>query len=163
MNPDPVKSSGSHRIRIYNTDKMCNNSTCRDKGYLTDLIPVKVPKAKDFVTVDNGIRVSSQEQMAKLKPAFVKPHGTVTAANSSYLTDGASACLLMTEEKAKAMGFKPKAYLRAYTYVSQDPKVSLTAGISSFGWVVRHGKNKYIVYSHNKHEGRFAYIAVLLN
>lgn len=100
----------------------------RDKGYLTDLIPVKVPKAKDFVTVDNGIRVSSQEQMAKLKPAFVKPHGTVTAANSSYLTDGASACLLMTEEKAKAMGFKPKAYLRAYTYVSQDPKDQLLLG-----------------------------------
>ena len=61
--------------------------------------------------------------MAKLKAAFIKPHGTVTAANSSYLTDGASACLLMTEEKAKQYGFKPKAYLRAYTYVSQDPKV----------------------------------------
>ena len=50
--------------------------------------------------------------------------GTVTAANSSYLTDGASACLLMTEEKAKQLGLAPKAYLRAYTYVSQDPKVS---------------------------------------
>ncbi len=98
---------------------------CRDKGYFTDLVPVKVPKAKDFVTADNGIRVSTQEQMAKLKPAFVKPHGTVTAANSSYLTDGASACLIMTEERAKAMGFKPKAYLRAYTYVSQDPKVRI--------------------------------------
>jgi acetyl-CoA acyltransferase len=98
---------------------------CRDKGYFTDLVPVKVPKAKDFVTTDNGIRVSTQEQMAKLKPAFVKPHGTVTAANSSYLTDGASACLIMTEERAKAMGFKPKAYLRAYTYVSQDPKVRI--------------------------------------
>ena len=61
--------------------------------------------------------------MAKLKPAFIKPHGTVTAANSSYLTDGASACLIMTEEKAKQYGFKPKAYLRQYTYVSQDPKV----------------------------------------
>lgn len=100
----------------------------RDKGYLTDLVPVKVPKAKDFVTADNGIRVSTEEQMAKLKPAFIKPHGTVTAANSSYLTDGASACLLMTEEKAKQMGLKPKAYLRAYTYVSQDPKDQLLLG-----------------------------------
>jgi len=103
-------------------------SEARDKGYFTDLVPVKVPKAKDFVTTDNGIRVSTQEQMAKLKPAFVKPHGTVTAANSSYLTDGASACLIMTEERAKAMGFKPKAYLRAYTYVSQDPKDQLLLG-----------------------------------
>ena len=62
--------------------------------------------------------------MAKLKPAFVKPHGSVTAANSSYLTDGASACLLMTEDKAKELGLTPKAYMRAYTYVSQDPKVN---------------------------------------
>ena len=59
--------------------------------------------------------------MAKLKPAFIKPHGTVTAANSSFLTDGASACLIMTEEKAKQLGLRPKAYLRQYTYVSQDP------------------------------------------
>ena len=37
------------------------------------------------VTADNGIRVSTPEQMAKLKPAFIKPHGTVTAANASFL------------------------------------------------------------------------------
>merc|ERR1719223_796318 len=100
----------------------------RDKGYLDDIVPVKVPKGKDFITTDNGIRVSTEQQMAKLKPAFVKPHGSVTAANSSYLTDGASACLLMTEEKAKQLGLAPKAYLRAYTYVSQDPKDQLLLG-----------------------------------
>jgi len=105
-----------------------NAADARDKGYLSDIIPVKVPKSKDFITEDNGIRVSSEAQMAKLKAAFIKPHGTVTAANSSYLTDGASACLLMTEEKAKQYGFKPKAYLRAYTYVSQDPKDQLLLG-----------------------------------
>merc|ERR1719268_544527 len=44
------------------------------------------------------------------------------AANASFLTDGASACLVMTEEKAKALGLRPKAYLRQFTYVSQDPK-----------------------------------------
>jgi len=100
----------------------------RDKGYLSDIVPVKVPKGKDFITTDNGIRVASDEQLAKLKPAFIKPHGTVTAANSSYLTDGASACLIMTEEKAKELGYKPKAYFRAYTYVSQDPKDQLLLG-----------------------------------
>lgn len=100
----------------------------RDKGYLDDIVPVKVPKGKDFITTDNGIRLSTEQQMAKLKPAFVKPHGSVTAANSSYLTDGASACLLMTEEKAKQLGLAPKAYLRAYTYVSQDPKDQLLLG-----------------------------------
>ena len=81
-----------------------------------------------MVQLDNGIRVSTPEQMAKLKPAFIKPHGTVTAANASFLTDGASACLIMTEEKAKELGLKPKAYLRAYTYVSQDPKDQLLLG-----------------------------------
>ena len=81
-----------------------------------------------MVLNDNGIRVSTPAQMAKLKPAFVKPHGTVTAANASYLTDGASACLVMTEDKAKELGMKPKAYLRAYTYVSMDPKDQLLLG-----------------------------------
>ncbi len=52
----------------------------------------------------------------------------MTAANSSYLTDGASACLLMTEEKAKELGFQPKAYLREYVYVSQDPVDQLLLG-----------------------------------
>merc|ERR1719342_934546 len=80
----------------------------QEKGFLSDLIPVKVPKGKDFISIDNGIRVSTEEQMAKLKPAFIKPHGTVTAANSSYLTDGASAALIMTEEKAKQLGLTPK-------------------------------------------------------
>jgi len=100
----------------------------QEDGNLSDIIPVKVPKGKDFITADNGIRPSTEAQMAKLKPAFIKPHGTVTAANASYLTDGASACLLMTEEKAKQLGFTPKAYLRAYTYVSQDPKDQLLLG-----------------------------------
>merc|ERR1712227_1163627 len=100
----------------------------QEKGLLSDVVPVKVPKGKDFVSLDNGIRVSTEEQMAKLKAAFIKPHGTVTAANSSYLTDGASAALVMTEEKAKQLGLKPKAYFRAFTYVSQDPKDQLLLG-----------------------------------
>lgn len=100
------------------------------KGYLEDVVPVKVPGKDKLVSLDNGIRVSTMEQMGKLKPAFIKPHGTVTAANASFLTDGASACLITTEEKAKAMGLKPKAYLRDFVYVSQDPKDQLLLGPS---------------------------------
>nr|XP_056708475.1 trifunctional enzyme subunit beta, mitochondrial [Euleptes europaea] len=99
----------------------------QDEGLLTDIVPFKVP-GKDTVVKDNGIRPSSMEQMGKLKAAFVKPYGTVTAANSSFLTDGASAVLLMSEEKALAMGYKPKAYLRDFVYVSQDPKDQLLLG-----------------------------------
>ena len=112
-------------------DYALRSHTLADKafkeGNLSDLEPVTIPK-KGLVDRDNGIRVSTPEKMAKLKPAFIKPYGTVTAANSSFLTDGASACLLMTEEKAKQMGFKPKAYLRQFIYVSQDPKDQLLLG-----------------------------------
>lgn len=99
-----------------------------DKGYLTDILPYKVPNVADYITKDNGIRPSSMADMAKLKAAFVKPYGTITAANASFLTDGASACLIMSEEKALAIGLKPKAYLRDYVYVSQDPKDQLLLG-----------------------------------
>ena len=57
----------------------------QEEGNLSDVVGFKVPGVDDIVEKDNGIRVSSPEQLAKLKPAFVKPHGTVTAANASYL------------------------------------------------------------------------------
>lgn len=72
--------------------------------------------------------MSTPEQLGKLKPAFIKPHGTVTAANASFLTDGASACLITTEAKAKQLGLKPKAYLRDFVYVAQDPFDQLLLG-----------------------------------
>ncbi|XP_063708465.1 trifunctional enzyme subunit beta, mitochondrial [Culicoides brevitarsis] len=97
-------------------------------GYFTDLVPMKVANVDQLVDKDNGIRVSTKEQLAKLKPAFVKPHGTITAANASFLTDGASACMIMTEAKAKELGLKPKAYLRDFLYVSQDPIDQLLLG-----------------------------------
>ncbi|PAV87746.1 hypothetical protein WR25_03782 [Diploscapter pachys] len=98
-----------------------------DAGKLKDIIPVFLEgKKPTTVAKDNGIRVSTMEQMAKLKPAFVKnAGGTVTAGNASYLTDGASAALIMSEEFALANGYKPKAYLRDFQYVAQDPKDQL--------------------------------------
>jgi len=97
-------------------------------GKLKDIVPVKVPGKATFVTEDNGVRVATPEKLASLRPAFVRPHGTVTAANASFLTDGGSACLIMTEEKAKALGYQPIGYLRDFTYVSQDPKEQLLLG-----------------------------------
>lgn len=98
------------------------------KGLLSDIVPVFVPNKAEPVTRDLGIRVAKPEKLAALKPAFVKEFGTVTAANASYLTDGASACLITTEEKAKQLGLKPKAYLRNFVYVAQDPKDQLLLG-----------------------------------
>ncbi|CAF1215354.1 unnamed protein product [Adineta steineri] len=106
--------------------KLAHEAT--EKGYLDDVVPIHIPGAQDIVSRDNGVRVSTMEQMSKLKPAFIKPHGSVTAANSSYLTDGASASLITSVDKAKELGLKPKAYLRRYVFTSQDPKDQLLLG-----------------------------------
>lgn len=71
---------------------------------------------------DNGIRAdTSLEQMAKLKPVFDRRYGSVTAANSSPLTDGASAVLLMSSDSAQALGYEPLAYIRSYAVAAVDP------------------------------------------
>ena len=54
-------------------------------GLLSDRLDYHVPNTTNVVTADNGIRVSTPAQMAKLKAAFIKPHGTITAANASFL------------------------------------------------------------------------------
>jgi len=94
-----------------------------DGLYSDEIVPV------NGSTAENGIRgESTYEKLARLKPAFIKPHGTVTAANASYLTDGAAATVIMSEDKALELGFKPKAYLREWTFVSCDPFEQLLLG-----------------------------------
>ena len=93
------------------------------KSHIT---PVLYPT---LVEEDNGVRGDSTlEKLSTLKPAFIKPYGTITAANASFLTDGASAALIMSEEKAKELGLRPMAYLSSYLFVSQDPKEQLLLG-----------------------------------
>jgi len=99
-----------------------------EEGKLADRLDFKVPGVAETVTADNGIRVTPMEKMAKLRAAFIKPHGTITAANASFLTDGGSATLIMSESKAKEMGLKPKAIINSYVFVSQDPKDQLLLG-----------------------------------
>lgn len=101
-----------------------------NEGLLDDeLIPAPVPPKFDPVTRDNTFREdTSMEKLEKLSPAFIKPHGTITAGNSSAFTDGASASLIMNEQTARDLGLKPKAYLRSYTYVAQDPEDELLLG-----------------------------------
>ncbi len=100
-------------------------------GRLTaEIAPVYVPpKFDEVVTADNGIRAdTSLEKLATLKPVFDRKYGTVTAGNASPLTDGASAVLLMSEERAKAMGYEPLGYIRSYAYASLDPGDQLLQG-----------------------------------
>jgi len=93
-------------------------------GRLTaEIMPVYVPPKFDSVlTSDNGIREdTSYEQLAALKPVFDKKYGSVTAGNSSPLTDGGACVLLMSEEKAKALGYPPLGIIRSYAYAALDP------------------------------------------
>ena len=83
----------------------------------------------EMVTADEGIRPdSSLETLAKLKPAF-KEDGVVTAGNSSQITDGASAVLIMSEEKAKELGLKPRARFHSFALAGVDPIEMLTGPI----------------------------------
>ncbi len=100
-------------------------------GRLTAEIAPWFPEraGRAVVTADNGIRTdTSLEQMAKLRPVFDRRYGSVTAANSSPLTDGASAVLLMAEEVARALGYEALAYLRSYAVAAVDPGWQLLQG-----------------------------------
>ncbi len=89
---------------------------------------VPVTTQAGTVTRDEIVRSdTSMEKLARLKPAFAEG-GTLTAANSSTLTDGAGAVLLMSEEKAQALGFTPLAAFRSWSYVGVDPADQLLIG-----------------------------------
>jgi acetyl-CoA acyltransferase len=101
-----------------------------DGRFTAQIAPVFPPPRYDrAVTQDNGIRAdSSLEALAKLKPVFDRRYGSLTAGNSSPLTDGGSAVLMMSEERAKALGYQPLGYLRAYAYAAVDPREQLLQG-----------------------------------
>ena len=102
-----------------------------EDGRLTaEIAPVYLPPDYDeVVETDNGIRTdTSLEKLASLKPVFDRKYGSVTAGNSSPLTDGGSAVLLMSEERAKAEGREPMGYIRSWAYAALDPREQLLQG-----------------------------------
>ncbi len=111
----------SHRLAAAGTE---------DGRLTAEMMTVYVPPRYDVaLTSDNGIRTdTSIDQLAALKPVFDKRYGTVTAGNSSPLTDGASAVLLMSEERAHTLGYQPLAYIRSYAYSALDPGEQLLMG-----------------------------------
>ena len=84
-----------------------------------------------LMTTDEGLRDTTMESLAKLKPSFRSEEegGRVTAGNSSQITDGASAILIMSEEKAKALGLTPRARFVNFSLAGDDPRMMLTAPI----------------------------------
>jgi len=94
-----------------------------DSGKLDgEVMRAFIPPFKTEMARDNNIRGdSSLEQLAKLRPAFDRKHGTVTAANSTPLTDGASSLILMKEQRARQLGFEPLGFIRSYAFAAIDP------------------------------------------
>jgi acetyl-CoA acyltransferase len=87
------------------------------------------PRYDEAVTFDTGVRQdTSYEAMSQLKPVFDKRYGTLTAGNSSPLTDGGSAVLLMSEERAKSLGLEPLGFIRSFAFTGVDPGHQLLQG-----------------------------------
>ena len=89
-----------------------------------EIAPVLLPPAYEKVILDdNGARGNiNLDDLAKLRPYFDRHGGTVTVGNSCQISDGACALLVMKEERAKASGFSPLGYIRAYAYVGVEPR-----------------------------------------
>jgi acetyl-CoA acetyltransferase family protein len=122
----------------------------RDEGrYDNELVPLaeiridretgKLIETGETATTDEGIRESSLEALANLKPAF-KADGRITAGNSSQITDGAAAVLIMSEEKAAALGLRPRARFVDFAVAAADPVLMLTAPIPATEKVLERAK-----------------------
>lgn len=102
-------------------------SATNSQKFKDEIVPVLVPQRKgDPVKFAHDEFIKSGvtlESLAKLKPAFKKENGTVTAGNASGINDGAAAVMLMTEEKAKELGLKPLAYVKAYASIGLEPEL----------------------------------------
>ncbi len=116
-----------------------------ERRFENEIVPVAVrdDEGKDtdeVFTTDEGIRPdSSVESLGNLKPAF-KEDGKVTAGNSSQITDGASAVLIMSEEKANALGLRPRARFHAFALAGVDPVTMLTGPIPATTSVLERAK-----------------------
>jgi len=126
---DAFGAQSQQRAVVARDEGRFDNEIIPLKGKLWDREKNEVVELDDIVKADEGIREGTTvETLGNLKPAF-KPDGKVTAGNSSQITDGASAVLIMSEEKANALGLKPRARLVSFALAGADPIMMLTAPI----------------------------------
>jgi acetyl-CoA acyltransferase len=115
----------------------------REEGrFDREIVPITVTneEGEEVFSADEGIRPdSSLEKLATLKPAF-KPDGVITAGNSSQITDGSAAVLIMSEEKANQLGLKPRARFHTFALAGVDPVFMLTGPIPATAKVLERAK-----------------------
>jgi acetyl-CoA acetyltransferase family protein len=116
----------------------------REEGrFDREIVPIEVKTEEGAQTVsrDEGIRPDSNiEKLASLKPAFKPDGGVITAGNSSQITDGAAAVLIMTDEKANELGLKPRARFHTFALAGVDPVMMLTGPIPATTKVLERAK-----------------------
>jgi acetyl-CoA acyltransferase len=117
----------SHNISRAQQDELAHRShtlaaQAWEQGYLSSqVMAAQIPPYREVLQKDNNIRLNSEiSQYAKLRPAFDRKHGTVTAATSTPLTDGAAAVLMMSESSARELGLEPLGYLKSFAFAAID-------------------------------------------
>jgi acetyl-CoA C-acetyltransferase len=116
----------------YNSHRKANEA--REKGYFKDeIIPIEIPQKKGdpiILDYDEPVRADTTvETLSKLKPAFKKDGGTVTAGNAPGVNDGASAIVVTSAEKAAELGIKPLARIVSYATSGIEPKYIMLAPV----------------------------------
>jgi acetyl-CoA C-acetyltransferase len=119
-------------VSLRSQERACASN--KDGSFKEEIVPITIKlKKKEFVfdTDEFPREGSSAEGLAKLKPAFKKDGGTVTAGNASGINDGAAAMVIMSADKAKELGLKPLAKIVSYASAGVDPKIMGTGPIPS--------------------------------
>src|SRR5262249_40549630 len=115
----------------------------RQGWFGNEIVPIEIKHqdgGRETIATDEGIRAdASLEKLASLKPAF-RENGRITARNSSQITDGAAAVLIMEAQKAKDLGLKPRARFHSFALGGCDPVIMLTAPIPATQKVLERAK-----------------------
>ena len=115
----------------------------RNGWFKNEIVPVEVRRedgSRETIATDEGIRPNtSLEKLGALKPAF-KPDGRITAGNSSQITDGAAAVLVMEKEKARVLGLRPRARFHTFALGGVDPVIMLTGPIPATRAILERSK-----------------------
>jgi acetyl-CoA acyltransferase len=128
---DAFSAESQRRAAQATAEGRFENEIVRVRSLHRDKETGAVTESDEMVAADEGIREGTTvESLANLKPAF-KPDGKVTAGNSSQITDGASAALIMSEDKSRELGLTPRARFHTFALAGVDPVMMLTGPIPS--------------------------------